>query len=85
MLINYNNVEYNVYKLNIDNLENIIIQIAEKIDKNSAYKLVDIEYIPCGDVRFDYKIKQVYKMNNLNVADIENILELFTERVVNND
>ena len=51
-----------------------------KIGDDSFWYTI-LYYIPCSDVRFDYKI--IVNLG-LKTTMIENILELFTKQVINN-
>lgn len=75
MLIKYNNTEYSVDIIQADENLQIIIFDFMRINKKAS-----VEYIPCGDRRFDYKICE---NSGLTIADIEEILEIFTERIYN--
>lgn len=73
MLIIYNNTEY---KLHIIELP---VSLSIKITNNKNNLECIVIYIPCGDVRFDYNI---VSGNGMDTETIENILQLFTEKVI---
>ena len=75
MYIKHNDIEYLLQIKQADELLKIIIQDISGINIKAI-----INYIACGDRRFDYKICE---NSGLTIADIEEILEIFTERIYN--
>lgn len=72
--------EYRLYDLNVES-ENIILLLTQIIATNFDLKLAEIELEPCGDKRFNYKIIKKYYGFNLEESDLEELIELYVEKI----
>lgn len=75
MLIQYNDTKYKIHILQLDESLSIAIKDIAGINIKAI-----LQYIPCGDKRFDYN---VVTNNYFTVAEIEEILEIITEKIYN--
>lgn len=70
-----NNYEYTIYVFETCDCELLLALL----DPN-RYLGTLVKYIPCGDKRYDYEIVGV--CNNMDENTVENLLDKFTEMVV---